>query len=89
MGWRTLRPAASHADRTCVELPFGSARPSDLAPAGSRDDDPLRYAVIRIEVEQAPERPSPSLQAHLYDLGPARGFVLVGLERLEAGESGD
>jgi hypothetical protein len=57
----------------CVELP--SAAPE----RGSVDDDPSRYVRVRIEdgVARGP------LVAHLYDLGPTRGWRLAGLERPE------
>jgi hypothetical protein len=44
---------------------------------GSADDAPSRYVRVRIEdgVARGP------LIAHLYDLGPARGYRLAGLER--------
>ena len=59
------------AGRICVAL-------LHFAPdGGARDDDPSRYmrVVVTDGVALAP------LVAHLYDLGPARGFKLVGLER--------
>jgi hypothetical protein len=48
---------------------------------GTRDDDPSRYVVVDVfnGYAQGP------LRAHLYDLGPARGFRLVGIERPEKG----
>ncbi|HSQ67115.1 MAG TPA: hypothetical protein VLM85_28050 [Polyangiaceae bacterium] len=45
--------------------------------AGSPDDAPERY--LRVIVEDGVAKGA--LVAHLYDLGPARGFRLVGLER--------
>jgi hypothetical protein len=59
----------------CVELAHGvddSSRP---------DDDGSRYQVVDIFNGYAPG----PLRAHLYDLGPQRGFVLAGLERPEDG----
>jgi hypothetical protein len=57
--------------RVCVRLPH--AAPD----GGPRDDAAQRYAVVTIEdgVSRGP------LRVHLYDLGPARGYRLVGLER--------
>jgi hypothetical protein len=63
---------ARQADGTiCVSLPHVAAD------AGVRDDAPDRYVRIRVTdgVAQAP------LVAHLYDLGPTRGYRLAGLER--------
>jgi hypothetical protein len=57
----------------CVSLPH-------LAPDhGPGDDDPARYVRIRVDdgVARGP------LVAHLYDLGPTRGYRLAGIERLE------
>ena len=47
---------------------------------GVADDAPERYVRVRIEdgVAKGP------LVADLYDLGPSRGFRLVGLERPES-----
>ncbi len=47
---------------------------------GARDDAPQRY--MRVVISDGVAR-SP-LVAHLYDLGPTRGFKLVGLERPES-----
>jgi hypothetical protein len=70
-GWLPVdRPTAG---AVCVTLPH-------VAPdAGPPDDAPERYIRVRITdgVARGP------LVAHLYDLGPARGLRLVGLERLE------
>jgi hypothetical protein len=57
----------------CVNLPHVAGD------AGPRDDAPERYVRVRIDdgVARGP------LVAHLYDLGPARGYRLVGLERLD------
>jgi hypothetical protein len=57
--------------RLCVRLPH--AAPD----GGPRDDAPERYVVVTIEdgVSRGP------LRVHLYDLGPSRGYRLVGLER--------
>ena len=45
---------------------------------GSADDDASRYVVVRM-TNGAAKGP---IEAHLYDLGPSRGYKLVGLERL-------
>jgi hypothetical protein len=44
---------------------------------GERDDSPARYLVVDVENGQAKY----PLRAHLFDLGPRRGFRLVGIER--------
>ena len=44
---------------------------------GAADDAASRYVVLRI-ASGAARGP---LEAHLYDLGPARGYKLVGIER--------
>ena len=49
-----------------------------VAPDGTTADDaPSRYVRVRVEdgVARGP------LVAHLYDLGPSRGYRLVGVER--------
>jgi hypothetical protein len=46
---------------------------------GPPDQDPSRYLVVDVFSGAA----SGPLRAHLYDLGPKRGFRLVGLERPE------
>jgi hypothetical protein len=51
-------------------------------PTGVADDDPARY--LRVVLRDGVARGS--LVAHLYDLGPERGFVLAGLERPEPGD---
>ena len=57
--------------KVCVDLP-------PVAPSGKvADDSPERYAVVDM-LNGIAEGP---LRAHLYDLGPDRGFKLVGIER--------
>ena len=69
---RTAVAARPSPDGTvCVTLPHVSDD------GGARDDAPARYTVVDIANGQAPG----PLRAHLYDLGPKRGFKLVGLER--------
>jgi hypothetical protein len=65
----TPRPAADGG--VCVTLPHVADD------GGLPDDAPARYAVVDISNGQA----SGPLRAHLYDLGPSRGFKLVGIER--------
>jgi hypothetical protein len=82
LGWRQLRPQGARPARTCVPLPFGHARPSDLARPDAPDDDPERYGVVEIYSNDAPSlHPTASVLVHVYDLGPARGFRIVGIER--------
>lgn len=57
--------------RLCVTVPH---RAPD---GGASDGDASRYVVVDIANGQAPG----VLRAHLYDLGPRRGFVLAGVER--------
>jgi hypothetical protein len=76
--YRARRPAGAwlEVERrpgavVCVTLPR-------VAPdGGPADDAPDRYLRVRIEDGVAPG----PLVAHLYDLGPTRGYRLVGLER--------
>jgi len=56
-----------------VELPHVALSPS-IAP-----DDARRYLIVDLENGYAPG----PLRAHLYDLGPAAGYRLVGIERPE------
>jgi hypothetical protein len=56
----------------CVEIPH-------FADASSPDESAARYAIVEIVRSTANTRTR--LRAHLYDLGPSRGHVLVGLER--------
>ncbi len=82
LGWTQLRPAAAAPARTCLPLPLGPARPHALARAGAPDDDPRRYAVLEIYANhRRAAAPTSLLLVHLYDLGPARGFRVVGIER--------
>ena len=82
IGWMLFTPDPEHPHRSCVVLPIGRRRPSDLASPEAPDDDPLRYGVLDIFVHQTKSvRPSSSIQVHFYDLGPERGYRLVGLVR--------
>jgi hypothetical protein len=64
---------AAATGRVCVRLVHTSGD------AGPPDADPARYLVVDISngYSRGP------LRAHLYDLGPRRGFRLVGIERPE------
>jgi len=68
-------PVKADADgRVCVEL-------SHSQPDGGEADGSLaRYVIADLQNGQAPG----PLRAHLYDLGPRRGFQLVGVERPES-----
>jgi hypothetical protein len=82
LGWTQFRPDGARASRSCVSLPLEN-RPARLAGAGAPDQDPRRYGVVEIVTSQA--RPSAaSVRIHFYDLGPARGLQLVGIERGKA-----
>ena len=47
------------------------------ADGGLADNDASRYVIVDLANGQAPG----VLRAHLYDLGPKKGFALVGIER--------
>jgi hypothetical protein len=55
----------------CITLPH---RATD---GGVPDADASRYVIVDVANNQAPG----VLRAHLYDLGPKKGFALVGIER--------
>ncbi len=83
LGWLQFQPDPEHPHRSCVLMPIGDKRPADLAGASARDDHPLRYGVLRIFVHQKPTLPPTSnMEVHFYDLGPERGFRLVGIRRM-------
>jgi hypothetical protein len=82
LGWLQFQPDPDHPQRSCVVLPIGDKRPADLAGASAPDDDPLRYGVLKIFIHQKPTLPpTSSVWLHLYDLGPQRGYRLVGIDR--------
>ena len=82
LGWLQFSPDAEHPHRSCVVMPIGDKRPADLAPKGAADDHALRYGVLKIFIHQRPTLPpTSSIWLHLYDLGPQRGYRLVGIER--------
>lgn len=68
---RPLAVEAGGDAEVCVTLPHVAAD------GGSPDDAPGRYVVVRL-ANGAAKGP---LDAHLYDLGPAKGYKLAGLER--------
>ena len=72
-GATALRVERSQAGRLCVALPRAPA------PHAAPPTDPSRYTVVVLENGAA----AYPLVAHLYDLGPKRGFSLVGIERPE------
>jgi hypothetical protein len=82
IGWMQFSPDQEHPHRSCVLLPIGHRRPADLAGAEAPDDDPRRYGVLEIFIHQTKSvRPSSSVQIHVYDLGPERGFRIAGVLR--------
>jgi hypothetical protein len=82
LGWTQLRPSPDDPARTCVKLPPGPLRGHSLAGARAADDHPLRYTLIELYTNQHPSvHATSSVLVHLYDLGPQRGFRLVGIER--------
>jgi hypothetical protein len=68
-----LRIAAGNDDRLCVNLVHHAAD------GGVMDADASRYLMVDVFNGNA----RGPLRAHLYDLGPRRGFRLVGIERPE------
>ncbi len=68
-----LRVERRDGGETCMTLPHVAAD------SGAPDGDASRHVVVRIE-NVASKGP---LEAHLYDLGPGRGYRVVGLERLD------
>ncbi|HJL19852.1 MAG TPA: hypothetical protein RMH99_29585 [Sandaracinaceae bacterium LLY-WYZ-13_1] len=64
---------AEASGRVCAPLP-----PS-FAPADAPDESDARYAVLELARREGGRRTV--LRAHFYDLGPARGYALVGAER--------
>jgi hypothetical protein len=84
LGWLQFRPDLTHPQRSCIVLPIGHTRPDALAGEAAAPDAPLRYGVIEIQTARQTTKLGPtSVRLHLYDLGPARGFRLVGIERPE------
>lgn len=86
LGRASFRPDPARPHRSCIDLPLGSVRAHDLAGAGARPDDPLRYAVVEIANGRAPDtKKSPAVRLYFYDLGPEKGHHLVGVDRLADG----
>jgi hypothetical protein len=56
----------------CVEMPH-------VAPSSAADDSAARYVVVSVLRFEGGHKTV--LRAHLYDLGPPRGYVLAGIER--------
>ena len=82
LGWLQFTPDLEHPERACVLLPIGHRRPSERTAPSAPDDDPSRYGVLKVYVHARPGfAPTSVVYLHLYDLGPERGFRLVGLER--------
>lgn len=81
LGWLQFRPDPAHPWRSCAVLPIGHRRPADLVDASAPDDDPMRYGIMRIFVHQTRSvLPTSETRVHMYDLGPERGFRIVGIE---------
>jgi hypothetical protein len=68
-----LRVSAGDGGALCVTLPHVARD------GGAADDSPERYVSVAIDDGVA----RGSLVAHLYDLGPTRGYRLAGVERPE------
>jgi hypothetical protein len=73
-GTSRLTPSVGPAGELCVRLPHAALD------GGTPPGDRSRYTVVLLDNGQARY----PLALHLYDLGPAAGFSLVGLERPEA-----
>lgn len=72
-------PQEEPSGRTCLPL---DRVPRPQVSADVPDDDPRRYLVIDVLVEESPGSvPIPPARLHFYDLGPSRGLRLVGIER--------
>jgi hypothetical protein len=69
-----LEVQVRQAGELCLTLPHQSFEP------GLREADPSRYTVLVLANGQSRY----AIGLHLYDLGPKRGFRLVGLERPQA-----
>src|SRR5690606_12062014 len=79
LGWLQFTPDAQHPSWSCVTLPVGHRRPAELAGPSAADNDVLRYGVLRIYIHQSSTiPPTSSVELHFYDLGPQRGYQLVG-----------
>ena len=82
LGWLQFAPDADHPHRSCIKLPLGYKRPAELAGDAAPDDDPLRYGKLTIFIHQKAQiPPTSSIELHFYDLGPTRGYQLVGITR--------
>lgn len=82
LGWLQFTPDVRHPAWSCVALPVGQTRPSALAPPHAADDDARRYGILKVFIHQtATVLPMAEVDLHFYDLGPERGFRLVGIER--------
>ncbi len=90
LGWLQFQPDPEHPHRSCIQFPIGDTRPAELAGVEARDDDPLRYGVLKIWMHQRPTlRPTSAVHLHFYDLGAERGYRLVGIERPDRPEIPD
>jgi hypothetical protein len=74
---KSYGPAGSAEVRLLPDGVLSVALQHQSADGGDRDDDPSRYLVVDVFNGHA----RGPLRAHLYDLGPKRGFRLVGIER--------
>lgn len=82
LGWVQFMPDEHHPNWSCVVVPLGDRRPSDYVASNAPDDDPLRYGVMDLWVHQGSTvLPMGQVRLHFYDLGPERGYRLVGIER--------
>lgn len=69
-----LAVVPGEGDRVCIVLPPPRA-------TSVPDGDASQYRVIEVVSRPEGRAPPRPLRAHLYDLGPRRGYVLAGIER--------
>lgn len=82
MGWIQITPKSAAPVSSCLVRPLGDRRPSDMVGKDAPDDHPLRYGVMKIWIHQQQTiSPTSSVHLHFYDLGPERGYRIVGIER--------
>ena len=67
---KAVAPSVGKDGEVCMSMPR-------VADGGAKDDDASRYAVLEVTNGVAPG----PLRLHFYDLGKAKGFKLVGIER--------
>lgn len=79
----SLSAAGAASPKMALDASFSLRLTHAARDGGEADSSPNRYLVVDIFNGYAPG----PLRVHLYDLGPARGFRLVGIERPEDGKA--